>query len=77
MRGGLRTAVSRARLQWAHSACCSLVSKKPEMPSMVLAFVERTLCLPCAIRRSCWALDDQKEGMGAFVQKRKPTFTHK
>ncbi|KAI7838571.1 hypothetical protein COHA_007643 [Chlorella ohadii] len=26
---------------------------------------------------SCWALDDQKEGMGAFVQKRKPAFTHK
>lgn len=28
-------------------------------------------------RRSCFALADQKEGMSAFVQKRKPVFTDK
>ena len=26
---------------------------------------------------SCWSLDDQKEGMAAFVQKRKPEFKNK
>ena len=71
------TALSRARLQHDKQCLLQPVSAKPEMPSMALAFLSKLIQrrVPCC--RSCWALDDQKEGMGAFVQKRKPTFTHK
>ncbi|MGX1163595.1 enoyl-CoA hydratase [Arthrobacter sp. SLBN-100] len=29
------------------------------------------------LNHSCWATDDQKEGMGAFIDKRAPEFTHR
>ncbi|CAM9288574.1 unnamed protein product [Pylaiella littoralis] len=45
------------------------------------AAFESTLAEGCRLERrifhSCFALDDQKEGMAAFAEKRAPTWTHK
>ena len=56
---------------------CVTTSKAFKLPQ-VFALSARSLMSAC--RRefwSCFALQDQKEGMAAFVEKRKPVFQDK
>ena len=70
MRGLLRGCIGDQMAAWRQRMCRRDALPRPRA---------RTLRPPCLrpARRSCFALEDQKEGMAAFVQKRAPVWQHK
>lgn len=72
----MRSESSGALLCWCAKSLHARPALEPERatPSPL---PQPPVSQPSTKRRSCFALEDQKEGMAAFVQKRAPEWQHK